>query len=58
MSQRLKLRYLDWGNPDAPTLVMVHGGLDHAHSWDWIARELREDWHIVNMWGKNAEAAR
>lgn len=47
VSQRLRLRYLDWGNPDAPTLVMVHGGLDHAHNWDWVARELRNDWHVV-----------
>ncbi len=47
VSQRLGLRYLDWGNPEAPTLVMVHGGMDHAHNWDWVARELRADWHIV-----------
>ena len=47
MSQRLRLHYLDWGNPDAPTLVLVHGGRDHARSWDAIARELRSEWHVV-----------
>lgn len=47
ISQRLRLNYLDWGNPDAPTLILVHGGMDHAHSWDWAARELRHDWHIL-----------
>jgi pimeloyl-ACP methyl ester carboxylesterase len=47
MSQRLRLNYLDWGNPDAPTLILVHGGLDHAHNWDWVARSLRKDWHIL-----------
>ena len=47
VSQRLRLHYLDWGNPGAPTLVMVHGGRDHARNWDWLARELRNDWHIV-----------
>ena len=46
-SQRLELSYLDWGNPDAPLLVLVHGGRDHAHNWDWVARELRNDWHVV-----------
>ena len=46
-SQRLALNYLDWGNPTAPLLVMVHGGMDHARNWDWIARELCRDWHIV-----------
>jgi len=46
-SQRLALNYLDWGNPTAPPLVMVHGGMDHAHNWDGIARELCRDWHII-----------
>ncbi|WEK42408.1 MAG: alpha/beta hydrolase [Candidatus Sphingomonas colombiensis] len=47
VSQRLKLNYLDWGNPNAPVLILVHGGRDHARSWDWIARALRRDWHII-----------
>jgi pimeloyl-ACP methyl ester carboxylesterase len=47
VSQRLRLNYLDWGNPQAPTLVLVHGGRDHARSWDWVARALRDDWHII-----------
>jgi pimeloyl-ACP methyl ester carboxylesterase len=46
-SQRINLHYLDWGNPDAPLLVLVHGARDHARSWDWVAEELRDDWHIV-----------
>jgi pimeloyl-ACP methyl ester carboxylesterase len=47
VSQRLRMHYLDWGNPDAPDLILVHGGQDHAHNWDWVARELRKDWHIL-----------
>jgi pimeloyl-ACP methyl ester carboxylesterase len=47
MSQRLRLHYVDWGNPDAPPLLLLHGGRDHCHNWDWIARELRHDWHII-----------
>ena len=38
ISQRLRLNYVDWGNASAPTLVLVHGGRDHARSWDWVAR--------------------
>lgn len=49
ISQRLKLNYVDWGNHDAPPLVLVHGGRDHARSWDWTAEALREDWHVVAM---------
>ena len=47
ISQRLKLNYVDWGNPGAPTLILVHGGRDHARSWDWVARALRDEWHVV-----------
>ena len=46
-SQRLRLHYVDWGNEDAPTLLMVHGGRDHCRNWDWVADELRRDYHII-----------
>jgi pimeloyl-ACP methyl ester carboxylesterase len=47
VSQRLRLNYFDWGNPDAPPLVLVHGGRDHARNWDWVAERLRDRWHII-----------
>jgi pimeloyl-ACP methyl ester carboxylesterase len=47
ISQRLRLNYVDWGNPEAPPLLLVHGGRDHCRSWDWVAEELRHDWHII-----------
>ncbi len=47
VSQRLRLHFVDWGNEDKPPLVLIHGGRDHARSWDWVARELREDWHVI-----------
>ena len=47
ISQRLRLHYLDWGNEQAPPLLLLHGGRDHAHSWDWVARELQRDWHVI-----------
>ena len=46
-SQRLRLHYVDWGNPGAPPLLLVHGGRDHCRNWDWVASELRRDWHIL-----------
>jgi pimeloyl-ACP methyl ester carboxylesterase len=46
-SQRLRLHYVDWGNPDAPPLLLVHGGRDHCRNWDWVAAELRRDWHVI-----------
>ena len=47
VSQRLRLNYVDWGNPAKPTLILLHGGQDHARSWDWVARALRDDWHVI-----------
>ena len=47
ISQRLRLHYVDWGNPDAPPLVLQHGGRDHCRSWDWVAQELAKDWHVI-----------
>jgi pimeloyl-ACP methyl ester carboxylesterase len=46
-SQRLRLHYVDWGNPSAPPLLLVHGGRDHCRNWDWVASELRHDWHVL-----------
>ena len=46
-SQRLRLHYVDWGNPTRPPLVLLHGGRDHCRNWDWTAAALREEWHIV-----------
>ena len=46
-SQRLRLHYVDWGNPGAPPLLLVHGGRDHCRNWDWLATALRKDWHIL-----------
>lgn len=47
ISQRLRLNYVDWGNPDAPPLILQHGGRDHCRSWDWVAEELRDEWHVI-----------
>ncbi|MFT7470983.1 MAG: pimeloyl-ACP methyl ester carboxylesterase, partial [Kiritimatiellia bacterium] len=33
-SQRLRLHYVDWGNPDAPPMILIHGGRDHCRNWD------------------------
>jgi pimeloyl-ACP methyl ester carboxylesterase len=48
-SQGVKIHYLDWGNETAPPLLLLHGTRDHARSWDWTARRLRDRWHVVAM---------
>jgi len=46
-SQRLRLHYVDWGNTDAPPLILLHGGRDHCRNWDWVASDLRRDYHVI-----------
>lgn len=46
-SQRLRLHYVDWGNPTAPPLILVHGGRDHCRSWDWVALALKDRYHVI-----------
>ncbi len=46
-SQRLRLHYIDWGNGDAPPLVLVHGLQDHCRTWDDLAGQLKQFYHIM-----------
>ena len=46
-SQRLRLHYADWGNPDAPPLLLIHGGRDHCRNWDWVAAAFRDEYHVI-----------
>ena len=48
-SDRLKLQFWDYGQDAKPALVLVHGGLDHARNWDWVARSLREHYHVYAL---------
>jgi predicted alpha/beta-fold hydrolase len=46
-SQGLRLHYADWGNEEAPPLILIHGGRDHCRSWDAIARSLQPHFHVL-----------
>ena len=46
-SQGLRLHYADWGNAEAPPLLLVHGGRDHCRSWDLLARSLQPHFHVL-----------
>ena len=46
-SQRLRLQYVEWGKKTNPPVILVHGGRDHARSWDWVAQSLSKDWRVL-----------
>jgi pimeloyl-ACP methyl ester carboxylesterase len=45
----MRLHYLDWGNPDRPDMLLLHGGAQSAHSWDFFALAMRDHFHIVAL---------
>jgi pimeloyl-ACP methyl ester carboxylesterase len=48
-SDRLKLQFWDYGQNAKPALVLIHGALDHARNWDWVARTLRQHYHVYAL---------
>ena len=45
----LKLQHLDWGNPDAPILLCVHGFRGTAHAFDGFARHFSDRFHVISV---------
>jgi esterase len=43
----LRMHYLDWGSPDKPPLVLLHGIARHAHTFDHIAPHLARSYHVL-----------
>ncbi|BAI74832.1 hypothetical protein AZL_b01690 (plasmid) [Azospirillum sp. B510] len=46
-SLELRLHFGDWGNSEAPPMLMIHGWRDHCRNWDEIARHVSRDWHVI-----------
>jgi pimeloyl-ACP methyl ester carboxylesterase len=45
----LRLHYLDWGSPDKPPFIMLHGIGRVAHSFDHIAPRFTDRYHVIAM---------
>jgi pimeloyl-ACP methyl ester carboxylesterase len=45
----MSFHYLEWGNPANPTILMLHGGSQQGHSWDFVSLPLSEHYHIVAL---------
>lgn len=46
-SQRLSLAYAEWGDPEAPPIILVHGGRDQKRSWDRVAARLGQSYRVI-----------
>ena len=45
----MNFHYLEWGNPANPTVLMLHGNSQQAHSWDFVSLALSENYHIIAL---------
>ena len=43
----LRFHLLEWGDPDAPTVLLVHGGNHTAHTWDLVSMALADRFHVI-----------
>ncbi|MEM7003904.1 MAG: alpha/beta hydrolase [Pseudomonadota bacterium] len=45
----LDLHWLDWGNDQAPHVLLLHGGSLTAHTWDMAVLGLRHKYHFTAL---------
>ena len=45
----LRIHYVDWGNPEARPLILLHGLRSFAHNWDAVAEAFRNDYHVLAL---------
>ena len=44
-----RFHFLDWGEPDAPPIVLLHGGNQSAHSWDLVSLHLSDRYRVLAL---------
>lgn len=45
----ISARYLEWGSPDAPPIILLHGLRSYAHTWDDLAADLARDHRVLAL---------
>lgn len=45
----MRFHYLDWGNHDAPGMLLLHGFAQTCHSWDFVALAFCDRYHVVAL---------
>src|SRR5919107_88886 len=45
----LRFHYRDWGEPTAPPVVLLHAYLQHARTWDTIAKGLADRCRVLAL---------
>jgi pimeloyl-ACP methyl ester carboxylesterase len=45
----MRFHFLEWGQPDAPPVLLLHGGNQSAHSWDLVSLPLSDRYHVFAL---------
>ena len=45
----INFHYLEWGEASGPTILMLHGVSQQAHSWDFVSLALSDKFHIIAL---------
>jgi len=47
--RQMRFHFLEWGAPDAPPIVLLHGGHQSAHAWDLVSLHLAQRWRVLAL---------
>jgi esterase len=47
--RRQRFHFLEWGEPAAPPVVLLHGGHQSAHSWDLVSLHLARNHRVLAL---------
>ena len=43
----MRFHYLEWGNPDNPPILLLHGFAQTCHSWDFVALGFSDNYRVI-----------
>ncbi len=43
----IRMHYLEWGEPGAPDVLLVHGWTGWAQSWSYVAEQIQDRYHVI-----------
>ena len=45
----MRFHYLEWGSPDSPPMLLLHGFAQTCHSWDFVALGFSGDYRVIAL---------
>lgn len=49
LANGIRLHYLEWGTPDKPWMLLLHGLRGHAHSWDDFSAQMSPHYRVIAL---------